>query len=91
VRPAVRDRIVQAAAKILLEPVFEADVPPCSFVLRSVCRRSVLSGARPGVAHGLTAARIWGTIRQSVGCYASVERGAMSCCHDACRAFGTRR
>jgi RNA-directed DNA polymerase len=29
--PAVRDRIVQAAAKIVLEPVFEADFLPCSF------------------------------------------------------------
>lgn len=28
---AVRDRIVQAAVKIVLEPVFEADLPPCSF------------------------------------------------------------
>src|SRR5271157_3016067 len=32
--PAVRDRIVQAAAKIVLEPVFEADFLPCSFGLR---------------------------------------------------------
>ena len=29
--PAVRDRIVQAALKIVLEPVFEADFLPCSF------------------------------------------------------------
>jgi RNA-directed DNA polymerase len=28
---AVRDRIVQAAVKIVLEPVFEADFLPCSF------------------------------------------------------------
>ncbi len=28
---ALRDRIVQAAVKILLEPVFEADFLPCSF------------------------------------------------------------
>ena len=28
--PSVRDRIVQAAAKIVLEPVFEADFLPCS-------------------------------------------------------------
>src|ERR1700684_1124251 len=32
--PAVRDRIVQAAAKIVLEPVFEADFLPCSFGFR---------------------------------------------------------
>src|SRR5208283_994842 len=32
--PAVRDRIVQAAAKIVLEPVFEADFLPCNFGFR---------------------------------------------------------
>jgi RNA-directed DNA polymerase len=32
--PPVRDRIVQAAAKIVLEPVFEADFLPCSFGFR---------------------------------------------------------
>jgi RNA-directed DNA polymerase len=37
--PAVRDRIVQAAVKIVLEPVFEAQFLPCSFGFRP--RRSV--------------------------------------------------
>lgn len=32
--PAVRDRIVQAACKIVLEPIFEADFMPCSFGFR---------------------------------------------------------
>jgi hypothetical protein len=32
--PAVRDRIVRAALKIVLEPVFEADFLPCSFGFR---------------------------------------------------------
>lgn len=32
--PGVRDRIVQAAAKIVLEPIFEADFLPCSFGFR---------------------------------------------------------
>ena len=32
--PSVRDRIVQAAAKIVLEPVFEADFLPISFGFR---------------------------------------------------------
>jgi RNA-directed DNA polymerase len=32
--PAVRDRIVQAAVKIVVEPVFEADFLPCSFGFR---------------------------------------------------------
>jgi RNA-directed DNA polymerase len=32
--PSVRDRAVQAAVKIVLEPVFEADFLPCSFGFR---------------------------------------------------------
>ena len=32
--PAVRDRIVQAALKIVLEPIYEADMLPCSFGFR---------------------------------------------------------
>ena len=32
--PSVRDRIVQAAVKIVLEPVFEADFLPCSYGFR---------------------------------------------------------
>ena len=32
--PAVRDRVVAAAAKLVLEPVFEADFRPCSFGFR---------------------------------------------------------
>ena len=32
--PAVRDRVVQAALKFMLEPIFEADFAPCSFGFR---------------------------------------------------------
>jgi group II intron reverse transcriptase/maturase len=32
--PAVRDRVVQAAVKLVIEPVFEADFLPCSFGFR---------------------------------------------------------
>jgi RNA-directed DNA polymerase len=32
--PTVRDRVVQAAAKIVLEPIFEADFLPCSYGFR---------------------------------------------------------
>jgi RNA-directed DNA polymerase len=32
--PAIRDRVVQAAMKIVLEPIFEADMLPCSFGFR---------------------------------------------------------
>jgi RNA-directed DNA polymerase len=42
--PPVRDRIVQAAVKIVLEPVFEADFLPCSFGFRP--RRSAQGALR---------------------------------------------
>ncbi len=32
--PSVRDRVVQAAAKIVIEPIFEADILSCSFGFR---------------------------------------------------------
>jgi group II intron reverse transcriptase/maturase len=32
--PTVRDRVVQAAMKMVLEPIFEADMLPCSFGFR---------------------------------------------------------
>ena len=32
--PAVRDRIVQAATKVVIEPIFEADMLECSFGFR---------------------------------------------------------
>ena len=32
--PAIRDRIVQAACKIVIEPIFEADFKPCSYGFR---------------------------------------------------------
>ena len=41
--PAVRDRVVQAAMKIVIEPIFEADMLACSFGFRpkrSAARRA---------------------------------------------------
>ena len=32
--PALRDRVVQAALKLVLEPIFEADFKPCSYGFR---------------------------------------------------------
>jgi group II intron reverse transcriptase/maturase len=32
--PTVRDRVVQAAARLVLEPIFEADFQPCSYGFR---------------------------------------------------------
>src|SRR3954447_8772488 len=32
--PAIRDRVVQSAVKLVIEPIFEADFLPCSFGFR---------------------------------------------------------
>jgi RNA-directed DNA polymerase len=32
--PTAADRVVQAALKLVLEPIFEADFPPCSYGFR---------------------------------------------------------
>jgi len=53
--PVVRDRVVQTAAKLVLEPIFEADFLPCSFGFRpkrdqiqalELVRKEVNGGAR---------------------------------------------
>ena len=45
--PPIRDRIVQAAVKVVLEPVFEADFLPASFRFRpGRSPRDALQGAR---------------------------------------------
>lgn len=59
--PTVGDRVVQAAAKIVLEPIFEADMLDCSFGFRpdgqrtTPCRCSSMS---PGGAAGGWSRRI---------------------------------
>ena len=57
--PTVRDKVAQQAAKIVLEPVFEADFLPCSFGFRP--RRSALQ-AMERLRTGFIA-----------GCYFAVE------------------
>jgi RNA-directed DNA polymerase len=53
--PAVKDRVVQTAAKLVLEPLFEADFADCSFGFRpkrsahqalDAIKREVLRGRR---------------------------------------------
>ncbi len=42
--PNVPDRVVQAALKLVLEPIFEADFVPVSYGFRGACARGVRSG-----------------------------------------------
>ena len=48
--PTVRDRVVQAAVKIVLEPIFEADFLPCSYGFRP--RRSATMALETLRKHG---------------------------------------
>jgi RNA-directed DNA polymerase len=54
--PAVRDRIVQAAAKLVLEPIFEADFRRCSYGYRP--GRSA-TAALESIRTGFIAGRVW--------------------------------
>src|SRR5207245_4685229 len=49
--PTIRDRVVQTAAKLVLEPIFEADVEPCAYGYRP--KRSAQDAIRK--AHELRA------------------------------------
>jgi hypothetical protein len=62
--PAVRDRIVQAAVKTVIEPIFEADMLECSFVWGLLLFLGV-SADLP--AHGLPTAGEAGHRRPSLG------------------------
>jgi RNA-directed DNA polymerase len=54
--PTVRDRVVQAAVKLVIEPIFEADFADCSFGFRP--RRSARQ-ARERIRTGLRQGRRW--------------------------------
>ena len=57
--PTVRDRVAQAAAKIVLEPIFEADFVSCSYGFRPgrSCQDAIEAIYRTG--KGVNAARLW--------------------------------
>lgn len=54
--PTVRDRVVQAAAKLVIEPLFEADFQKCSYGFRP----------KTGATHALEAIRVKGRSRRYV-------------------------
>lgn len=52
--PAVRDRVVQMAVKIVIEPIFEADFQPCSYGFRpKQSAHEANEAIRQGVNRGL--------------------------------------
>src|ERR1041384_4536263 len=66
--PTVRDRVVQMAAKIMIEPIFEADFEASSFGFRPK-RSAVPSGSLPGLApHSSSKTAVTGSVRRGVRC-----------------------
>lgn len=54
--PTVKDRVVQMAVKLVIEPLFEADFLPCSYGFRPKCSprqavRTIVAGYRAGYRH----------------------------------------
>lgn len=54
--PTVRGRVVQAATKLVIEPIFEADFVECSF---GFCPRRSAQQARERIRTGLWQGRRW--------------------------------
>jgi group II intron reverse transcriptase/maturase len=72
--PTVRDRVVMAAAKIVLEPIFEAGFRPVSFGFRP--KRSAhdaLSAVRQAVDQG----RLWVLDADIKACFDEIDHGAL--------------
>lgn len=53
--PTVRDRVVQGALKLILEPIFEADFKDCSYAYRPKRHaHQAIDRVTAGILHGLT-------------------------------------
>ena len=72
--PCVRDRVVMAAAKIVLEPLFEADFLETSHGFRP--RRSAL-GALETVRHGANRGRHWVLDADIKACFDEIDHDAL--------------
>ena len=72
--PSVRDRIVQAAVKIVLEPVFEADFLPCSFGFRP--KRSAHDGLQVLVNESFAGAR-WVVETDVADCFGTIPHSGL--------------
>jgi RNA-directed DNA polymerase len=72
--PSVRDRIVQAAVKIVLEPIFEADFLPCSFGFRP--QRSAHDGLQVLVDESFAGSR-WVVETDVADCFGSIPHSGL--------------
>ncbi|MGH3601907.1 MAG: group II intron reverse transcriptase/maturase [Pseudonocardiaceae bacterium] len=72
--PSVRDRIVQAATKIVLEPIFEADFLPCSYGFRP--KRSAHDGLQVLVDESFAGAR-WVVETDVADCFGTIPHSGL--------------
>jgi RNA-directed DNA polymerase len=93
--PAVGDRIVQAALKLVIEPIFEADMLPCSFGFRP---RKTAHDALQVLIDEAWQGRRWVVETDIASCFESiphdrlvqaveeriVDRQSSSCCARCC-------
>ena len=72
--PALRDRIVQMAAKLVLEPIFEADFCPTSYGFRPKRRaQDAIGEARQFINHGYE----WVIEGDVEDCFGSIHQGLL--------------
>ena len=72
--PSVRDRIVQAAVKIVLEPIFEADMLDCSFGFRP--RRAAHDGLQVVVDEAWKGRR-WVVETDIADCFSAIPHSGL--------------
>ena len=72
--PAVRDRVVQAAVKLVLEPIFEADFLPCSFGFRP--KRAAHDGLQVLVNESFAGAR-WVVETDVADCFGAIPHSGL--------------
>jgi group II intron reverse transcriptase/maturase len=72
--PAVRDRVVQAALKSVIEPIFEADMLPCSFGFRP--RRSAHDALQVLVDESWRGAR-WVAESDIANCFEAIPHSGL--------------
>jgi RNA-directed DNA polymerase len=72
--PTVRDRVVQAALKLVLEPIFEADFKPCSYGFRPGRRAH---DALAEIHHFATAGYQWVVEGDIEACFDNIDHTAL--------------
>ena len=55
--PTIRDRVVQGAVKLVIEPIFEADLEPSAYGYRP--KRSAGDASRRSTSFSVAATRTW--------------------------------